>query len=668
MQRIVTAFVAAPTAFFLGGAVLGLPASANTITGSGVVISAGGDILTASHVVDSCERITVRFASKELEAAQLVARDQKNDLAVLRIRNSPPSAAAFREGTPLRAGDSVVALGYPLPSLLATSASLTVGYVSALTGYEDDSRYLQMSAPVQPGNSGGPLLDSSGHLAGIVISKLNAVSVAQYTGDIPQNVNFAIKAEVARAFLDSKGIAYRTARSDQALSPADVGDVARPSAVFVECQQGSGRSAAVLPPSSRAPQSGGNPTSPSAPFTDGSGGRTFQQVRWCEGADGASPDQQIDSCSALIQSGTGSKRNLATWFNNRGIGYKAKGDLDHAIADYDQAIRFDPDYAPAFNSRGVAYKAKGDLDRAIADYDQVIRLSPNSAPAFNNRGYAYFTKKSYDRAVADYGEALKLDPRFALALNNRGYAYFVQKDYDRAITDYDRAIGLDPLPMMASVSGGSHVNIYVNRGVAYAFKGDFDHAIADYDQAIRLDPKSALAFSNRGHAYRRKGNFERAISDYNEALRLDPKDASLYVDRGFVYFLRADFPAAEADLQRSFELDQGVYPMLWRYLARARSGNDGKEELAANAAHLKAKEWPYPVVEFYLGKRSAGDLSSVAAKPEQRCEAQFYLGEWHLLHSDSARATRTLRIAEETCPRDFYEYGGAVAELNRLDQ
>jgi S1-C subfamily serine protease len=183
--------------------------AADTFTGSGVLIGSRGEILTNSHVVEGCERIIVRLPSKDFQTAALVARDQKNDLAVARINNPSLSVAAFRAGGAVRAGDPVVALGYPLSGLLANSANLTVGNVSALAGLGDDWRYLQISAPVQPGNSGGPLLDASGHLVAIVTSNLNAASVARVTGDIPQNVNFAIKAEVARTFLDSKGIVYR---------------------------------------------------------------------------------------------------------------------------------------------------------------------------------------------------------------------------------------------------------------------------------------------------------------------------------------------------------------------------------------------------------------------------------------------------------------------------
>jgi S1-C subfamily serine protease len=170
--------------------------AAETSAGSGVVIGTQGEILTNSHVVEDCQKITVQFPSKDSETAVLVARDQRNDLAVVRTSKPLASVAAFRDGAPVRAGDTVVALGYPLSGLLASTTNVSVGNVSALAGLGDDSRYLQISAPVQPGNSGGPLLDASGHLVGIVTAKLNAARVARVTGDIPQNVNFALKSEV----------------------------------------------------------------------------------------------------------------------------------------------------------------------------------------------------------------------------------------------------------------------------------------------------------------------------------------------------------------------------------------------------------------------------------------------------------------------------------------
>jgi len=211
--------------------------AADTSSGSGVVIGSKGEILTNAHVVEHCAAITVQFSTGNSEAAVLVARDEKNDLAVIRSKTLPSSVAAFRDGGPLRAGDTVVALGYPLSGLLASSANLSVGNVSALAGLGDDSRYVQISAPVQPGNSGGPLLDASGHLVGIVTGKLNAARIAQFTGDIPQNVNFALKAELARTFVERKGIAYLKARSEQQLSPADVGDIGRPFTVHIQCKQ-----------------------------------------------------------------------------------------------------------------------------------------------------------------------------------------------------------------------------------------------------------------------------------------------------------------------------------------------------------------------------------------------------------------------------------------------
>jgi S1-C subfamily serine protease len=112
---------------------------ADAFSGSGVVIGTNGEVLTNSHVVENCTKITVR-SSSAASAAFLVARDEKNDLAVVRSKLPLSSVVAFREGGPVRAGDAVVVLGYPLSGLLATTANLSVGNVSALAGLGDDSR------------------------------------------------------------------------------------------------------------------------------------------------------------------------------------------------------------------------------------------------------------------------------------------------------------------------------------------------------------------------------------------------------------------------------------------------------------------------------------------------------------------------------------------------
>jgi serine protease Do len=131
------------------------------ISGSGVVVGGHGEVLTNAHVVKACAQINLRSSAGDLATAQLIGRDEKNDLAVIRSATPLPSVAVFREGSPVPAGDTIVALGYPLSGLLAITVNLTVGNVSVLAGLGDDSRYLQISAPVQPGNSGGPLLDAS---------------------------------------------------------------------------------------------------------------------------------------------------------------------------------------------------------------------------------------------------------------------------------------------------------------------------------------------------------------------------------------------------------------------------------------------------------------------------------------------------------------------------
>ena len=167
--------------------------------------------------------------------ADLVVFDDQNDLAVIEANEISLMPITFRDGKGIRPGDGIVALGYPYAGLLTSTSQTTTGTVTALAGIGDDSRYLQISAPIQPGNSGGPILDGSGHVVGTAVATLDALSVAKATGSIPQNVNFAIKSSIVREFLDSKGIHYETAVSNNSLSAADVSEIGVKSLVRIEC-------------------------------------------------------------------------------------------------------------------------------------------------------------------------------------------------------------------------------------------------------------------------------------------------------------------------------------------------------------------------------------------------------------------------------------------------
>ena len=204
-----------------------------TGTGSGFVVNSGGYVLTNYHVVEGCVEVRIPEASGT-SVLVVTGADPQNDLALLRLPTPGASAAVFANDGP-KPGQEVIAVGYPLRGLLASSVNITTGIVSALAGIRNDARMIQTTAPVQPGNSGGPLLDQSGNVLGVISSKLDALKVAQAIGDIPQNINFAIKASVARGFLDASGVEYRTATSAAKLDSTVIAEQARKFTFVVEC-------------------------------------------------------------------------------------------------------------------------------------------------------------------------------------------------------------------------------------------------------------------------------------------------------------------------------------------------------------------------------------------------------------------------------------------------
>jgi S1-C subfamily serine protease len=233
-----------------------------TSTGSGFVVAAGR-ALTNHHVIDGCRRLVVRTAKGQSLPARVLAGDARRDLALLGFEGDAGPPLPFRDRPAVARGESVVTYGFPLSGVLSSGPTLTTGDISAMAGLRDNPLHFQISAPVQPGNSGGPLLDSNANVVGVVVSKLNALRIAQMTGgDIPQNVNFAIKGAEAVAFL----LANRTppvlaASTGPDRRASEVGEVAHASTLFIQCFGTGARAPATT---AAAPQPGGKaPDDPS---------------------------------------------------------------------------------------------------------------------------------------------------------------------------------------------------------------------------------------------------------------------------------------------------------------------------------------------------------------------------------------------------------------------
>jgi S1-C subfamily serine protease len=178
---------------------------AGSFTGTGWITH--GLIATNYHVIDGKDRIRVRFANGREATAFIGATDPGNDVALLRVAGQLPP------GLPLAAseaaiGADVFTLGYPHTQIMGNNAKLSTGIVNSTTGLRDDPRLYQISVPVQSGNSGGPLLNRNGEVVGLVTAKLSAAQVYQWTGDLPQNVNYAVKVRFLQALLARGSGAY----------------------------------------------------------------------------------------------------------------------------------------------------------------------------------------------------------------------------------------------------------------------------------------------------------------------------------------------------------------------------------------------------------------------------------------------------------------------------
>ena len=275
---------------------------------------------------------------------------------------------------------------------------------------------------------------------------------------------------------------------------------------------------------------------------------------------------------------TAQKRSPAGPAVGRARALIEQGKLAPAIAELDQAVKQDPQFAFAFAWRGTAKSRMGQFKEAMTDLNEALRIDPHNRLALVQRGYAFFILKDngramtdlnaageidssspapyafrglvysdmgeQERALSELNKALKLNPDFAVAHGGLGAVYNKQQEYEKALLAFNKALALAP----------RHVPSLSGRGFAYLSLGENDSAIADLNESIKYISKFSRPYVNRGRAYIAKGDFPAAVRDFDEALKLEPTNVTALLQRALAFERSRQLEKARTDLQAALAI------------------------------------------------------------------------------------------------------------------
>lgn len=468
-------------------------------TGTGFAISSNGYIVTNHHVIENAKSVEVKGVngnfSKKL-SAEVVVSDEKNDLAIIKINDPNFSSLGtipytFRQGI-ADVGESVFVLGYPMTSSMGEEIKLTNGIISSKTGYKGDISAYQVSVPVQPGNSGGPLFDKNGNILGVINAKHS----------LAENASYAIKVNYLKNLIEL------------------------------------------------LPQSINQPT-----LNALNGKALTDQVKIASNyiylivVNDKGTTYSSNSGSAPKKSAT-SEQNAAVYYQKAEELWKNK-DSKGALEQMNLSIDASPNYSGSYYFRGFIYLyGIRNYDKAIEDFTKAIQMQPDFIDSFFYRGMAYHKLEKEIEAIKDFSKVISMDKENTDAYFMRALIKSSMNDLQGAISDYDEILKREKTakPTFYKMS-----TVYNNKAYCLVKMDKASEALPLVSKALELDKSEAYIWDTRGEIYFKLAEYEKCIKDMDKAISIEESENSYYI-RGLAKIKLGKKAEGCKDLSKAGEL------------------------------------------------------------------------------------------------------------------
>ena len=398
-------------------------------------------IATNFHVIEGAAKGTAKLVGKYTTYVieGITATDETNDLALLKVNIYGINPLRLGDSDEVKIGTTVYVAGNPL----GLEGTFSDGMISNRRDRYTQER-LQMTAPISPGSSGGPVLNRNGKVIGVSVSVHSSLDA--------QNLNFAIPSNYLKKLINRSGLAKPLSQNNYYISAETY---------FIW---------------GYAKHESGNYNGAIADYTHAIGLKPDSAGFYALRGLARQQLEQYPKAIADYDKAIRLKPSYAEAYSNRGLAKYHLGQHFAAITDYDEAIRLKPDYAEAYSNRGLVKIGQGQPLAAIADCDKAIQLKPDYAEAYLIRGLAKTEQGQPLAAIADCDKAIQLKPDYVEAYNARAFAKINLGQHTPAIADCDKAIQLKP----------DFAEAYVTRGFAKGQLGSTWEAKQDLKTALRL--------------------------------------------------------------------------------------------------------------------------------------------------------------------------------------